>query len=307
MKTACPRVFAACGVFVLFAAALGASSAHAARVGILSNGFAVATATNFAAHIPGHTFTGIDTSSQVPSLATLTSSYDVLLVFEDGVFANAPVVGAVAAAFAQSGRPIILGTFYDQDRSDVSNPGLSSPPHGWGALESIDPNTTDGTGVATDVNGTPNSTKTLNAASIVAHPLTTGVTALAAITGFAGGNQAKAGTTVLATWLQPNARGLPDPAIAYRVTGAACVIQIGIAPDYAAGTGNGYGGFTGDFYTVWKNAFDFGAVQCVLPAPPVATGTFAVPTLSDAALGLTVLLIAAVAFSQRRRIVRPTR
>ena len=72
---------------------------------------------------------------------------------------------------------------------------------------------------------------------MVAHPLTAGVTALAATTGFAGGNQAKPGTTVVATWTQPNARGLPDPAIAYRITGAACVIQIGIAPDYASGTG----------------------------------------------------------------------
>ena len=44
-----------------------------------------------------------------------------------------------------------------------------------------------------------------------------------------------AGTIVLANWSEPNARGLPDPAIAYRETGIACVIQIGIAPDYAVG------------------------------------------------------------------------
>ncbi len=38
----------------------------------------------------------------------------------------------------------------------------------------------------------------LNAASIVAHPLTQGVTALSAVSGFSGGNQAKPGTIVLA-------------------------------------------------------------------------------------------------------------
>ena len=101
---------------------------------------------------------------------------------------------------------------------------------------------------------------------MVSHPLTTGVTALTATSGFAGGNQAKPGTTVLANWTEPNARGLPDPAIAYRITGAACV-----DPDrHRAGLCRrrrvaGYGDFTGDFYVVWKNAFDF-ARQRALPA-----------------------------------------
>ena len=157
---------------------------------------------------------------------------------------------------------MVLGTFYDQDRSDSVNPALLVPSHGWGALELIDPNTTDGIGVSTDGTGVPNLPRVLNAASIVPHPLTKGVTALGAASGFAGGNQAKAGTIVLANWTEPNARGLPDPAIAYRVTGAACVIQIGIAPDYAVGVGIGYGNFTGDFYRVWTNAFDFAATSC---------------------------------------------
>jgi hypothetical protein len=90
-------------------------------------------------------------------------------------------------------------------------------------------------------------------------PAHQGVTALSAVSGFAGGNQAKTGTIVLANWTEPNARGLPDPAHRLRVTGAACVIQIGIAPDYAVGVGTGYGNFTGDFYRVWSNAFDFAA------------------------------------------------
>jgi hypothetical protein len=305
MKTACSRVVAVCGVFALLAAALCAPAAEAARIGVLSNGYAAATASDFTAKIPGHTFTGVDTSATVPTLASLTGSYDVVLLFEDGVFSNAPLVGNVVAAFAATGRPVILGTFYDQDRSDVSNPGLATPPHGWAALESIDPNTTDGVGVRTDATGVPNFPRTLNAASIVAHPLTKGVTALAATTGFGGGNQAKAGTNVLATWAEPNARGLPDPVIAFRTSGAVCVIQIGIAPDYAVGAGPGYGGFSGNFYTLWKNAFDYGASGCFGAAPP--DGGIGVPALSDGALALTVLLILAAAFSQRRRFARPDR
>ena len=85
------------------------------------------------------------------------------------------------------------------------------------------------------------------------------------------------------------------PVVAYRVSGIACVIQIGIAPDYAVGVGTGYGNFTGDFYVVWKNAFDFAGVACGIVKP--------VPSLSGGGLALTVLLIVAFAFSQRRRFI----
>jgi len=295
MKTAFTRLAAVCAIFALFAVAMTATSAQAARVGILSNNYAAATATDFATNIPGHTFTGIDTSATVPTLPSLTAAYDVLLVFEDGAFTNSTAVGNVAAAFANTGRAVVLGTFYDQDRSDVNNPALASQAHGWGALELIDPNTTDGTGVRTDPSGVPNLPRTLNAGSIVPHALTVGVTALSATSGFAGGNQAKVGTIVVANWSELNARGLLDPAIAYRKTGAACVVQIGIAPDYAVGAGAGYGNFTGNFYVVWKNAFDYAASAC---------GSTTIPSLSDAGLALTVLLVVAIAFSQRRRFAR---
>ena len=63
----------------------------------------------------------------------------------------------------------------------------------------IDPNTTDGT-------GTPYAPRTLDTATMVRHPLTRGLTSLTSGK-FAGGNQAKPGTTVVAWWKQPNARG----------------------------------------------------------------------------------------------------
>ncbi len=284
-------------MFTLCAAAVAISPAHAARVGVLSNIYAAATAADFAAKIPGHTFTGVDTFASVPTLPSLIGAYDVLLVFEDGRFLNSKAVGDVAADFANAGRPVVLGTFYDQDRSDSANPALTliPVPGGWGALELIDPNTTDGIGVRTDGTGVPNLPRVLNAASIVPHALTKGVTALGATSGFAGGNQAKAGTIVLANWTELNARGLPDPAIAYRLTGTTCVVQIGIAPDYAVGIGPGYGSFTGDFYPVWKNAFDFAAGSCGMSNN--------IPSLSNGGLALTALLVVAVAFSQRRRQV----
>lgn len=284
-------------MFAVVVVALAASPAYAARVGVLSNNNAAATAADFAARMPGHVFAGVATSAVVPTLATLLGAYDVLLVFEDGRYPNATAVGDVAAAFANTGRAVVLGTFYDQDRSDSVNPALLVPSHGWGALESIDPNTADGVGVSTDGTGLPNLARALNAASIVAHPLTKNVTALNAVSGFAGGNQAKVGTIVLANWSQPNARGLPDPAIAFRVTGAACVIHIGIAPDYAVGVGTGYGNFSGDFYQVWSNAFDFAANSCG------ASSSHRIPALSSGGLALSALLIVALAFSQRRRFV----
>ena len=241
------------------------ATAHAARVAILSNAWSAETAADYNAKIGGHVFTGIDVSAAVPPLDVLLANYDVILLFEDRVFVNAPAVGDRVAEFANAGHAVVLGTFYDQDRSDAV--GGTTLPHGWGDLESIDPNTTDGVGTAYAV-------RTLAPASIVAHPLTRGVATLSALRGnpgpYAGGNQAKPGTQVVAAWLQPNVRGGVDPAIAYRKTGPACIIHIGIAPQYGAlPTFSTYGtDFGGDFYRVWKNAFDFGAASCPDESPP---------------------------------------
>jgi hypothetical protein len=254
------RVLAAVVVAVVLA-----TSAHAARVGILANALAPQTAADYAAKIPQHTYTAVDVSTVIPALDTLLANFDVLLVFEDTVFANATAVGNRVAEFANAGRGVVLGTFYDQDRSDAT--GGPTTPHGWGALETIDPNTTDGMGTAYSL-------RTLSSSSIVPHPLTQGVATLAALRGapgpYAGGNLAKPGTVVVAAWSQLNARGLTDPAIAYRVTGLACVIHIGIAPQYGTLTTYGTFGtdFSGDFYRAWGNAFAFGGNRCVIGIVP---------------------------------------
>src|SRR5579864_1858292 len=260
------RVLAAVVVGCIFSA-----TAHAARVAILSNAWSAETAANFNARIAGDVFTGIDVSSSVPPLATLLANYDVILLFEDTTFVNATAVGNRVAEFSNAGRAVVLGTFYDQDRSDAT--GGTTTPHGWGTLETIDPDTTDGIGTSYAV-------RTLAPATIVSHPLTQGVTSLAALRGnpgpYAGGNQAKPGTIVVAAWSQPNARGLTDPAIAYRANGSSCLIQIGIAPQYGVLLNFSTFGtdFAGDFYQVWANAFAFGAAGCRVVSTGIVPGDF---------------------------------
>ena len=287
------RARAARVLIVFAAAALVAASASAARIGILTNKYGTQTVADFSASMPGHTFTAIDTAAAIPTLAALTGSFDAILIFEDATYGNAPSIGNVAAAFARTGRPVVLGTFYDQDRSDA--PAANSP-HGWGALEQLDPNTTDGT-------GTPYAPRTLNTATMALHPLTAGLNSLTSAK-FAGGNQPKPGTTVVAWWKEPNALGKPDPAIAYRITDAACVIQVAIAPNYPS-TPDAATGYSGDFHRAWRNAFDFAAKGCVAStaeaAPPEAA---AIPTLSPLGLALTALLVGAGAALQRRRRAR---
>ncbi|HEY1329488.1 MAG TPA: hypothetical protein VGI14_21320 [Casimicrobiaceae bacterium] len=273
-----------------FALALIAQAASAARIGVLSNKNFAETANDFQAKIPGHTFTGIDVGAGPPPLSTLTTQYDALLLFEDGTFAQAPAVGTVVAQFAKTGRPVVLGTFYDQDRSDAP-PG--NGPHGWGDLETIDPNTTDGVGTAY----APRSL-----GSVVPHVLTAGVTTLTSAK-FAGGNQAKPGTVVVATWAQNNVKGNPDPVVAYRVTGLACVIHVAIAPDYPEVGVQGVD-FGGDFYQLWSNAFDFAAERCATGAPPVS-GAVPIPALSAPVLALMAGLLLGFALLDLSR--RPRR
>ncbi len=278
---------------VALVAVFGGGMAHAARVGVLSDRYASVVATDFAAHIPGHTFTAVDFSVAVPTLASLQAQFDEILLFEDGQSTSAPAVGNVVAQFAQSGHTVVLGTFYDQDRSDrihvpPNAPNPPQPPNGWGLLETLDPNTTDGYGTAY-------AARSIDTSTIVRSPLTKGVQALFAdqTTGYAGGNQAKVGSRVVANWQQNNLNDQPDPAIAYRVFGNVCVIQIGIAPDYSEY--GSYGGvYGGDFYVAWQNAFDFGVSNCA-----DAEETPALAPAALAALGLMLALLAGFALRTR--------
>src|SRR5260221_132139 len=190
------RVPVARTLFALFAAIAMAAPVHAARIGVLSNKYATETAADFNTRIPTHVFTPIDTSVAIPTPQSLANSFDVVLVFEDSTYGNATAVGDALAAFANTGRVVIIGAFYDQDRSD--GPAINSP-HGWGMLEHVDPSTTDQT-------GTPYAPRTLDTATMLRHALTSGITSLTSAK-FAGGNQAKNGTTVVAYRKQHYALG----------------------------------------------------------------------------------------------------
>jgi hypothetical protein len=114
---------------------------------------------------------------------------------------------------------------------------------------------------------------------------------------------------VVATWAQKNAKGNADPVAAYRITGQTCVIHIAIAPDYpiVASAGND---FSGDFYRLWRNAFDFASGHCVTGTANLPdTDVFSIPTTSGPALVLlgTLLALLGGLASARASIPRRTR
>ncbi|MEZ4452414.1 MAG: DUF4215 domain-containing protein [Nannocystaceae bacterium] len=230
--------------------ALTATPAHAAKVAVLANSGATTTATDFTAKTAGHTYTPITVANTTPSLDTL-NQYDAILLFENGIFSNAKSVGdAVAAYYNQGGKCVVIGTFYWQDRSD--NPKYNQP--GWGALEAVDVFT----GKAEGSEYAPDS---MDPNSIVAHPITVGVTSLSAGS-YRGGVDAKANTTVLAKWQGANKLGNADPVIGIREDpGGGKFVGISVFPDYE-NVGNYGADFNGDFYKIWENALSWCSKHC---------------------------------------------
>jgi MYXO-CTERM domain-containing protein len=229
---------------------LAPAPAHAASVLVLSNQYEAEVVDDFTANTVGHTYTGFNVSGQTPTVAMM-NQFDAVLVFEDGLFGNAVSVGdAVAAYYAQGQRCVVIGTFYWQERSD--NPIYSAP--GWGALEGIDVFT----GLAGGSEYAPDS---LDPGSIVAHPITQGVTMLSA-GAYRGGIEPKPDTTILATWLGTNTLDKADPLIGIREDpNGGRFVGISILPSYEA-VGDYGADFTGDFHILWQNAFSWCGSPC---------------------------------------------
>jgi hypothetical protein len=195
-----------------------------------------------AAEMPSITFDTIDVSSVPPTLAFL-QQFPVVLVFEDGIFDNAKNVGDTVAAYVAAGGNVVIGTFFWQEQPSA---GFGGP--GWGLLDSIEPFQTTG--------GSEYNADSLDATSVVAHPLTTGVDSLW-VNSYHGGVTAKPGTTVLATWSD----GVP--LIGYQVLGdGQRLVSISVYPNYSY-----YGGFGGDFYRLWENAFLWVGGGAAAPPP----------------------------------------
>jgi hypothetical protein len=202
--------------------------------------------TEFSSRMPGIELDTMDVTVQTPTLAFL-ATFQAVLVYEDGLFANALSVGDVIYDYVQAGGNVVIGTFYWQDRSD--NSVFGSP--GWGNLEMIDP-FLGPLGSEYDIDD-------LDPASIVAHPLTAGVNTLSVTArGFHGGVAAKEGTTVVASWSD----GVP--LIGYRTEpGGQRLVAVSVYPAY-----EWYGNYSGDLYVIWENALRFALGGTVPDAPP---------------------------------------
>lgn len=218
---------------------------------------------SFPVHQAHLTFDTLNVFAQTPTVALL-NQYDVVLLYEDGIFANAPNVGDSVGAYVSGGGNVVLGTFYWQDRSD--NTQYSA--HGWGLLETLDPFTAP--------YGSEYREDSLDVASIVAHPITVGVGHLW-VDQYHGGVEAKTGTTVLARWsdaCQTCTPGVNTPAIGYRIgSSGQRIVGISVAPHYPA-----IGSYTGDFYRLWGNALRWAAAG----GPGAALARSAVPMVSRA-------------------------
>ena len=213
---------------------------------VISNDQALGCATDLQSNTNGITFNSWDADT-TPSLSFLRG-YDVVLLFEDGIFSNAPNVGNVVYNYVMGGGNLVIGTFYEQDRSDCTAQVWT--PYGWGNLETIDPFTSDtwGCKYAAD---------SMDPTTIVPHPIMNGVSSLW-MTNYGGGNSPKPGTTVLAYWTNPNFLGQPDPLVGFKFVGSSRLVHISIAPHYGAVWTYGIH-FGGDFYTLWENAIKWAA------------------------------------------------
>ncbi|KPJ88953.1 MAG: hypothetical protein AMS18_12935, partial [Gemmatimonas sp. SG8_17] len=225
---------------VSFAATADSGRLATGNVLVLSNQYTETIVDSFAVHMPGLTFDSMNVAVQTPTVAYL-SQYPVVLLFEDGLFANAPNVGDSVAAYVLAGGNLVLGTFYWQDRSD--NPRYSNE-SGWGALEAIDPFTAP--------YGSEYRYDSLNTSSIVAHPLTQGVNSLW-VNSYHGGVDAKPGTTVLARW-SDSCSGCDatstTPLVGYRIeANGQRIVGVSVYPAYPR-----FSGWGGDFYRLWENA-----------------------------------------------------
>jgi len=198
----------------------------------------------FQSRWPDITFDSMFANSQTPTLSYLTT-FNVVLLYEDGLFSNAPNVGNALAEYVQNGGNVVIGTFYWQDRSD--NPTFSTA--GWGQLESLDP-------YLATAGGSEYNSDNLDASSLVAHALTSGVSSLF-VDSYHGGVVAKSDAVVVASWSD----GVP--LIAYRTeSGGQRLVGVSTFPGYV-----NFEGFSGDFFVVWEDALRWAAAGSTPSAP----------------------------------------
>lgn len=197
---------------------------------------------DFGSRMPDYYFETYYANSQTPSQDYL-GTFDAILLYEDGVFDNANNIGNATYQYVINGGNLLIGTFYDQERSDNTYYRRA----GWGLLELIDPFTTD-------TRGCKYSYDSMNISTIVDHPIMEEVSSIYS-NSYRGGARAKPGTTVLAFWTTPNILGEPDPLVGFRVLDIGQrVVQISIFPASGNASFNDAGG---DFFKLWTNAIEW--------------------------------------------------
>ncbi|MGD9900241.1 MAG: hypothetical protein AB7T22_14050 [Calditrichaceae bacterium] len=135
----------------------------------------------YTANMTNINITTMDIDNDTASVAFMRD-FHVVLLFEDGLVDNAPMVGDSLYQFVMSGGNLLLSTFYWQDRSDGGYGGS------WGDLEMIDPLYGGSCRYEMDTLGTT-----------MTHTMTSDIDSLQ--TYYRGGpTTLRAGATSLATW-----------------------------------------------------------------------------------------------------------
>jgi cysteine-rich repeat protein len=203
---------------------------------VIANHGADSVAADFASYISDVNFSWLHVASYVP-VASDFDGYHAVLLFENGVFANSTAVGNAVATYHESGGGVVLGTFYWQE-----NPFFGGD---WGNFHNYEAMT-----YAT--NGCEYNADSMDNSSIVAHPVTAGVTALYAAS-YRGGTEVVTEATGLAFWTTLNQASTPDPVVAVRTTAYGRTAGVSVFPDYAS-YGSYGSSYTGDFYLLFENA-----------------------------------------------------
>lgn len=184
---------------------------------------------NFSLNIPMIDIDSMDVLTSVPSLDSLLD-YDVVLLFESGVFDNSTNVGELLYGYVMGGGSLVIGTFYWQDRSGSGWDGS------WGALELIDP-----------IYGGSCDYETAGLGDVDPHPLTKDLGSLS--TEFRGGPATLRDDAVAVAWWDDG-----DPLIAFNEPGAGRITAVTTCPEEPR-----YNEVQGDFFILWRNVLHWTA------------------------------------------------
>ena len=193
--------------------------------------------TTYSKHISDIEFSHIDVQDSIPSFDDF-EGVDVILLYEDGTFSNAEIIGDLLYGYVMAGGNLVLGTFYWQDRSDGGYSGS------WGSLEMIDPLFGGSCDYAYDSLGL-----------VLNHDLTDGVTSLK--TYYRGGSDSlRNNATALAWWNDG------DVLMAYnKPNGTITAVTTAPQEGYYWDTRGNPNNPEGDFFKLWENALKWTGSQ----------------------------------------------